>query len=194
MLSFPGSESTPVVSLNLCCTEWTLSCWASLSDWKLDLQCKCLQCLPWCAIYHNWLYLKYECVFSFIFWLFQCIQKLSFSFSFIKIVSGLLDLTVVYRLYMPVLMCFLFFWNIPIYLWNPTSGNLQVCLSIPYHIQHPSFYSLTLLRLLTWNVTLCYSGLYLYAFKLSQEDLLPVCVIICVNFMCQYYLQVCHAC
>ena len=113
-------------------------------------------------------------MFNIIFWIYQCIWKLAFTFSFIRSARDL----------MTVLTLYTSFQNKPVYLQIFTSGNCAVVsLSYLFHIQYPAFHSLIVFKLLI-VCNICYSGLCMYAVKLSQEDFSPVCVI------CYFYVPV----
>ena len=96
---------------------------------------------------------------------------------FKEVASAHLDQTTVY--YTSVHVCHQ---NTPVYPQDFTSETFaNVSLSYQYHIQYPAFHGMIVFKVLTLSVTVfvCYSGLYIYVFKLSQEDLSPACVIIC---------------
>ena len=121
---------------------------------------------------------------------YQYIWELSFTFSMIKVASAHLDLISVLTSYTSIHMLQYTCLCAGSYKWN----FCNCVFIIP--VSHPAFHSLTVFKLLTLCITVfvCYSGLYLYALKLLQEEYLPGCVIICADSIYQSYLQLYKAC
>ena len=89
------------------------------------------------------------------------------------------DLTIVCQLFIPVFLCLF-----RVYLYMCKILQVELSQLGLYHTwSHPAFQSLTVFKWLTLCVTVFtyYSGLYLYVFKLFQEDFSLVYFIILVT-------------
>ena len=122
-------------------------------DWQFNLQCRCLYLF---TLKCNLLQVT---VFdmTYLYVLTLCTPVFMFFFSF---------------------FFFFFFFRICMYRYNTLQVELAI-VSYTSLITSIQFLQLSSVQILALCITVYYSGLYMYVFKLSQDDFSPVYVIIC---------------